>query len=290
MFCCKTMAAPVLLSLTFLMPGASAHGAVTTTAFLPAGASATVLYDVLQGPDVRFDFPATDQDREETHDTDVLFGWDYGSVKMSNGATLMWCTGVSVDPPDGTKIPLYGLLSTDGTDLLVLGDIVSTPRLEPLAKLEVHEGIVLSAPALRVKDASLVDDVSLLLDHTFVGSLPDYSGTALYHPIGTRTFAATVPDDIKGDINGDGIADGRDLLEWQHGETPKPYSAAALAAWSTGFGGAVAPPVAAAAVPEPCGWMLGVLAASASLARRRLGAVVGRACRWGDRGQGRHPW
>jgi T5SS/PEP-CTERM-associated repeat protein len=65
-----------------------------------------------------------------------------------------------------------------------------------------------------------------------------------------------------GDFNRDGRVDGGDLLAWQRGDSPLPYSSEDFATWRDNFGLGAATP-AATAVPEPETFpLVGLVAAS----------------------------
>jgi hypothetical protein len=77
-----------------------------------------------------------------------------------------------------------------------------------------------------------------------------------------------------GDINGDGIIDGTDLLDWQRGKGKRPYHAKILAAWEAEWG-VSARPIPLQAVPEPRSVMLlGISALCLSLAWRSRAAEL----------------
>jgi len=76
-----------------------------------------------------------------------------------------------------------------------------------------------------------------------------------------------------GDFNGDGVADGRDFLMWQRGESPNPLSADDLTAWEAAFGSGLTSAQAATAVSEFStlgGGLFCVLAACGYRLQRRL--------------------
>lgn len=60
---------------------------------------------------------------------------------------------------------------------------------------------------------------------------------------------------VEGDFDNDGDVDGSDFLLWQRGGSPNPRTAADLASWSAGYGGANLS-VAVIAVPEPCTFLV----------------------------------
>ena len=83
------------------------------------------------------------------------------------------------------------------------------------------------------------------------------------------TFADVLPGEATGDpgdFDGDGDADGEDLLVWQRGGSPNGLVGGDLDEWKTAYGSSTA---AAGAVPEPGAIALAALAGLALIARRR---------------------
>ena len=75
-----------------------------------------------------------------------------------------------------------------------------------------------------------------------------------------RAENATPLPGLPGDFNADNVVDGMDFLQWQHGQTPDPLSAADLADWQATFGASRAISAAAStAVPEPTSFLALVL-------------------------------
>jgi len=84
----------------------------------------------------------------------------------------------------------------------------------------------------------------------------------------------TVPEPVPttpGDFNRDGVADGRDFLAWQRGQSPTPRSSQDLAAWQAAFGppASVSGHTAQTAVPEPEALALAMLCGAPLVGRRR---------------------
>lgn len=109
----------------------------------------------------------------------------------------------------------------------------------------------------------------------FQGNIDDFRifDTAIY---GQSSFTpptqSTIPDSpvgVAGDFDDDGDVDGRDFLAWQRGESPTPYSAGDLTAWTDAYDGS---PIAAVnAIPEPStAWLLALLGSALVSTRARL--------------------
>jgi hypothetical protein len=101
-------------------------------------------------------------------------------------------------------------------------------------------------PQLPIRQITDTDDTLLL------GSLP----------IGKFTFELLSSQPALGDFNDDDLADGRDFLLWQRGETSSPMSPLDLDDWQFAFG-ASASTSATLAVPEPATcWLVAGLVAT----------------------------
>jgi hypothetical protein len=83
---------------------------------------------------------------------------------------------------------------------------------------------------------------------------------------------------LAGDYSRDGVVDGADLLVWQRGYGSRagtlpndadagPIGPAHYNTWQTNFG--TAGPTTSASIPEPSGWVLGIVAALQGVWRRR---------------------
>ncbi len=70
---------------------------------------------------------------------------------------------------------------------------------------------------------------------------------------------------IRVDLNRD--VDGRDLLEWQLGDSPNPFSSSDLADWETNYGTVFPLFATSAAVPEPASMFLMLAATQIFLLR-----------------------
>jgi len=75
---------------------------------------------------------------------------------------------------------------------------------------------------------------------------------------------------IRVDLNRD--VDGRDLLEWQLGDSPNPFSSSDLADWEANYGTVVSLSASSAAVPEPTS--LALLCLGGLLAQRLFGSAT----------------
>jgi T5SS/PEP-CTERM-associated repeat protein len=107
-------------------------------------------------------------------------------------------------------------------------------------------GLVSGTDAIRYWNASLASwklltAATLGVDYTLrYQTAGDLTGYTLL------TVLAAGP---AGDFNGDGLVDGADLLAWQRGNSPLPYSPEDLATWRANFGLGTTTP-ATTAVPE----------------------------------------
>ena len=61
---------------------------------------------------------------------------------------------------------------------------------------------------------------------------------------------------LEGDFDSDGDIDVADLIVWQRGGSPDPFSASDLAIWQAAFGSGSAKSSAAQTVPEPSSLLL----------------------------------
>jgi uncharacterized protein YjbI with pentapeptide repeats len=65
---------------------------------------------------------------------------------------------------------------------------------------------------------------------------------------------------LPGDYDFDGDVDGRDLLAWQRGESPNPFSASDRAAWQANYGDSVSALAGVVSIPEPSAFSLALVA------------------------------
>jgi hypothetical protein len=80
---------------------------------------------------------------------------------------------------------------------------------------------------------------------------------------------------LGGDFDGDGDVDGRDLLEWQRGNSPDPHSSCDLCSWQSNYGSTSSLTAVSTAVPEPSSMIIILLVGMALTGQRfRLGYAM----------------
>lgn len=105
----------------------------------------------------------------------------------------------------------------------------------------------------------MIDGPNAYIDSIFIQSGASTAGqtfsvlidTVAYNPLGSLAELIEGPDpSLPGDFNGDGMVDGRDLLAWQRGDSPKPLSSSDLTDWQDHYG-QTSPANFNTVVPEP---------------------------------------
>jgi len=242
---------------------------------------------------------------------EIFLTGDVALTPLSNAAAAIGPASGAGSPGrfnlGGAERALFVADGTAATDVtisapLINGGLVKTgPGTLALLGANAYQGPTrVSGGTLRLAAAALADAADVLLadggtlELGFTGA-PDVIGALFidgqsqpagsWGPVGsTAQFTSSriagsgilqvtefVAPPLAGDFNGDGVADGADLLEWQRGNSPQPYSAADLDQWHAAFGAQPAAAPSSSAAPEPASLVGGLLAAALAAGCRPLG-------------------
>jgi hypothetical protein len=100
-------------------------------------------------------------------------------------------------------------------------------------------------------------------------SLPSLDPGLVWDTTQLATTGELIVSVVPGDFDRDLDIDGDDLLAWQRGDSPNPFSAVDLANWQANYGSPNLASPTAAAVPEPAAAALALLALAGGQIRRR---------------------
>lgn len=165
--------------------------------------------------------------------------------------------GYTIASPAGTLDP-NALVSLGGTFVDANSSATRISELDPVSGLTLN-------PAATVS-----------LGNIYLGGTQDLAFEFDFQALNSTSLDGVVKyvGGVDGDFDQSGRVDGFDLLLWQRGSSPDPFSAGDLQDWAGNYGDGNNAAAAVSAVPEPTGVLLMATAAAAiATARRRGGAI-----------------